>query len=136
MANTNRTPAQMNPNAATEDVVVASANGDSISTGNTWTVLCSYNDDVLLVFYTATGTATISLAAGTEPPSPRANKGSTSFTMATGTVKLFAPEKGRHLNNSGNLVFTITTQTVVCSAYRLPPGFIAPLITYNGTNNS
>ncbi len=136
MTDTARTPAQLSVDVASEDVVVGSANGDSIVSGATWTVDVQFNDDVLFVIKSGGSSATVSIGAGNEPPSPKAIKGAYSFTVASGEVKLVVPEKGRHITTAGKIVVTVTTQTCICSAYRMPPGFVAPLVTYNGILNS
>lgn len=135
MVDVSITPIVMVHGVDTEDVVVGSS-GSSITTGQTFEILAEGNDQLLVVIKFS-GTVTVTFDAGAVPPSPRGAKGLDTVAGTNAQVKLWVPEEGRHIQTGvGKITGSTSGGTVIMSVYRLPPGFVSPLKTYNLTTNS
>lgn len=135
MVDVSITPIVMGPGVDTEDIVVG-ASGSSITTGQTFEILAEGNDQLLVVIKFS-GTVTVTFNAGDVPPSPRGIKGADTVAGTNAQAKLWVPEAGRHVQDGvGKIEGSTSGGTVIMSVYRLPPGFVSPLKTYNGILNS
>lgn len=135
MVDVSITPIVMSQGVDTEDIVVGSS-GSSITTGQTFEILAEGNENLLVVIKFS-GTVTVTFDAGATPPSPRGPKGADTVSGTNAQAKLWTPEQGRHIQTGvGKITGSTSGGTVIMSVYRLPPGFISPLKTYNGILNS
>ena len=100
--------------------------GTAISTGNTAVITVSADGGehrlVLIIEETATAAATLSVEAGDYPPSPTADLGADTITLASLDVVAYLIEQGRHLQNNGTIRILVTG-AVKIMAYRLPKGY-------------
>ncbi|MGE0688833.1 MAG: hypothetical protein AB7P33_18995 [Dehalococcoidia bacterium] len=97
--------------------------GQQLDSDDTVTIDVQGNDDVILFILDTGGGAVVSIAAGDNPPSPRAGLGAEAYTIPDADGVLIFPEAGRHVKNTGKIHLT-STQQVLVWAFRAPAGFI------------
>lgn len=97
--------------------------GQQLDSDDTVTIDVQGNDDVILFILDTGGGAVVSIAAGDNPPSPRAGLGAKAYTIPDADGVLIVPEAGRHVKSTGKIHLT-STQQVLVWAFRLPAGFI------------
>ena len=105
---------------ASLDVIVG---GVQLDSDDTVTIDVQGNDDVELLILDTGGGAVVTVAAGDNPPSPRAGLGAATITIADADLVRYIPEAGRHVKSTGKIHLT-STQQVLVWAFRAPAGFV------------
>lgn len=96
--------------------------GEAVNSGQTFEIDISNRTDelLLLVEELGTGTATVTLDAGDNPPSLRAGLGEDTFDVGNGEMRPYVIEGGRHVKKDGKLTGSVATNNVRIWALRLP----------------
>lgn len=107
-------------NTETADILTDAEGGTAVTAANT-AVISTYGSTRRLVIscYSA-GAATVTFAAGDEPPSELSGLGTTVVTIPAGDCVLFFPRAGQFSQDNGTLRGLVATNTVVFGAYWLP----------------
>ncbi len=122
MADVSITPTRMVAGTKTAALV---SGGSSITTGQTFEILCGADDKgLILVLEDSGGSATpITFDAGDYPPSMLKFKGSNVIAESASATYLLVLEAGRHLTNGGKITGSATGGTVRLKAFWLPLGY-------------
>lgn len=112
---------QLVANAESADVLTNAEGGTAVTANNVAVITCSgYTGNVFLTLYNASGGATITFAAGDEPPSERSGLGTDAVVIPAGDCVVYCVEAGRFMQDNGTIRGTVTTNTIVVGAFRLP----------------
>ena len=102
--------------------------GTSVSAGDVAAVTAPAGDTGRLVFtfYNASGGATVTFAAGDEPPSE--NSGVVTSTSGAKTLTADKPyfvvvEPGKFVQSDGTIRVAVATNTTIVGVYRVPQGY-------------
>lgn len=122
MAKTTVTPIQLSRDTATADH--ADANATAISVGaDGWQVLDSEGvagNRMVFKFVTGAAGATITILAGTKPPSMNAGKGNLAITLAANDVKYVAIDQSRFRQADGSIQGLSSANAESMSVFILP----------------
>lgn len=108
-------------NTETADILTTAEGGTAV-TANNVAVISTYGATrrLVLSLYNASGGATITFAAGDEPPSELSGLGTDAVTIPAGDCVLYFPRAGQFSQDNGTIRGTVTTNTIVVGAYWLP----------------
>ncbi len=111
--------------ASADRLVAASGTIVDITATNTAVVTeCSAGEKLVFILteQDGGGTATVTFAAGDNPPAHLAGLGTLAISVPANDCVMVAIETARFLQDDGTVEFTVTTHNIIVSVLRLPKG--------------
>jgi len=119
MADVTITATAMTEGTATANLI---GTGTAVDAGETFTCNISGNTRNIVLVVEATGTATVTLDAGVEPPSERSGLGGDTITLTTDDLKAYIYEAGQFVDASGYINGSVATSNCLIRVLQFPVG--------------